>query len=120
MKTTICKQFRFEAAHQIPGHEGKCARPHGHSYLLEVFVEGSINTETGMVMDFEALSNIVKEKVIDGVDHQNLNALKPSLLPTTAEVLALAFFVKLCIFIPGLSRVRLWETSTCYAEVSVE
>ena len=61
----ITKIFRFESAHHLPGHHGKCARPHGHSYRLEVTIHGPIKhapeeSDYGMVMDFGDLSQIVK------------------------------------------------------------
>ena len=43
----ITKTFRFESAHHLPGHSGKCARPHGHSYRLEVAVRGPIRHAPG-------------------------------------------------------------------------
>ena len=41
MKTTITVSATFAAAHRLPEHEGKCARLHGHTYGLEVTVEGT-------------------------------------------------------------------------------
>lgn len=66
---TITKIFRFEFAHHLPGHHGKCARPHGHSYRLEVTIRGPIKealgeSDNGMVMDFGDLSQLVKNSVI--------------------------------------------------------
>lgn len=40
--TTIGKTFTFEAAHHLEHHRGKCRRPHGHSYKLEVMVTGAV------------------------------------------------------------------------------
>lgn len=87
----IGKTFRFEAAHQLPNHNGKCARPHGHSYQLTVYVRGPIksadgSSEEGMVMDFGDLGTIVREAVIDRLDHRDLNQIL--VLPTTAENIA--------------------------------
>src|SRR6266851_8419713 len=76
----VTKIFRFESAHHLPGHRGKCARPHGHSYRLEVTIRGPIKdapgeSDHGMVMDFGDLSQIVKNSVIEHLDHQDLNAV---------------------------------------------
>ena len=66
MKTTlsITKEFTFEAAHWLPDHQGSCNRPHGHSYILEIEVEGETRREgpaKGMVMDFGMLKKAVTE-----------------------------------------------------------
>src|SRR5258708_12824700 len=74
----LTKQFHFEAAHSLPGHRGKCARLHGHSYQLEVTLRGPIKqapgaSDDGMVMDFDDLSSLVRQAVLDRLDHQDLN-----------------------------------------------
>src|SRR5277367_1595693 len=72
----IRKQFAFEAAHVLPHHQGKCSRLHGHSYRLDVTVEGGLQSEgpaTGMVIDFDELARIVRTAVIDALDHRHLN-----------------------------------------------
>jgi 6-pyruvoyltetrahydropterin/6-carboxytetrahydropterin synthase len=79
MKTAlITKIFRFEKAHNLPGHQGKCAHLHGHSYRLEVTLRGPIKdvpeqSDHGMVMDFEGLSRIVRASIIERLDHSMLN-----------------------------------------------
>lgn len=67
------KSFRFEASHILPKHPGKCSRLHGHSWVLHVFVEGSVNKETGFVMDFADISKMVKP-LIERLDHRHLGA----------------------------------------------
>src|SRR5208282_4099063 len=54
---------------------GKCNNPngHGHNYLLEVTVAGAIDPATGMVFDLGALDGIVAERVLEKLDHKNLN-----------------------------------------------
>jgi len=121
---SITKIFRFEAAHHLPGHQGKCARPHGHSYRLEVTIHGPIKdapgeADHGMVMDFGDLSHIVKNSVIERLDHQDLNAVTG--LHTTAENLAHWIWDELTA--NGLSeallyRIRLWETESCFVEIT--
>jgi 6-pyruvoyltetrahydropterin/6-carboxytetrahydropterin synthase len=70
----VTKRFRFESAHHLPGYPGKCARPHGHGYRLEVTVAGPIRDD-GLVFDFYDLKRIVTERVIDRLDHRDLNEL---------------------------------------------
>ena len=120
----ITKIFRFESAHHLPGYHGKCARPHGHSYRLEVTIRGPIKDEPGesdhgMVMDFGALSQVVETSVIERLDHQDLNAVTG--LQTTAENLAHWIWSELLV--QGLSevllyRIRLWETEGCFVEIT--
>lgn len=67
----LSKEFRFEASHQIHGHFGKCARLHGHSWKLTVFVTGDVNPRTGVVLDYTYIKNDV-QPLIDDVDHHHL------------------------------------------------
>ena len=87
----ITKRFRFEAAHFLPFHGGKCKNLHGHSYVLEVTVAGEVKStdsgsaQSGMVMDFSVLKSIVDENVISVFDHSNLN--REDFYNPTAELL---------------------------------
>ena len=63
------KKFYFDAAHYTPGVEGKCQNIHGHTYRLDVEVEGEINKATGMVIDFLVLKKIVK-RIVEEYDHK--------------------------------------------------
>jgi len=114
---SITKQFEFEAAHFLPNHQGACCRLHGHSYKLEIEISGETNTDDlsasyGMIMDFGDLSKMVKENIIDVLDHHNLNTI---ISDPTAENLVLWIKEHLPIKAP-LSRIRLWETSKAYCE----
>ncbi len=78
MKITITVTATFAAAHRLPDHEGKCFRLHGHTYGLEVSVEGTpqeTGPAAGMVMDFADLRARVNELVVERLDHQLLNDL---------------------------------------------
>jgi 6-pyruvoyltetrahydropterin/6-carboxytetrahydropterin synthase len=120
----LTKIFHFEAAHDLPGHRGKCARLHGHSYKLEVTVRGPISevegeSNTGMVMDFEDVSRIVRGSIIERLDHRYLNEVV--LVRTTAE--NLAHWMWDALIEAGLSatllyRLRLWETESGYIEIT--
>lgn len=121
----VTKTFSFEAAHHLPGHRGKCARLHGHSYRLEVAVRGPIKevpdqSDSGMVIDFEDLSQIVRNAIIERLDHRDLNEVTG--LRTTAENLAHWMWDTLTT--AGLSeqllyRIRLWETQSSYVEITL-
>jgi 6-pyruvoyltetrahydropterin/6-carboxytetrahydropterin synthase len=127
----VSRRESFNAAHQLhdPGLSddenqrlfGKCANLHGHNYVLEVVVAGEIQPATGYVMDLKQLSDVISRRVIQDVDHRNLNTDVPWLqgrIPT-AENLALAFWERIRSELPdGLLRsVRLWETDKNWAEV---
>jgi 6-pyruvoyltetrahydropterin/6-carboxytetrahydropterin synthase len=81
----LTRRERFSAAHRMyrpewseeRNHEvfGKCSNPnwHGHNYVLFVTVKGEPSEENGFVMNMNILKQIIKERVIDKVDHKNLN-----------------------------------------------
>lgn len=70
----VTKEFEFDAAHFLPNYYGKCERMHGHTYKLQVTIEGKVG-QNGLVMDFVILKKMVKEKVLDRLDHYLLNDL---------------------------------------------
>jgi 6-pyruvoyltetrahydropterin/6-carboxytetrahydropterin synthase len=127
----VSRRESFNAAHQLrdPGLSdeenqrifGKCANLHGHNYVLEVVVAGQIDPATGYVFDLKQLSDVISQRVIQDVDHRNLNTDVSWLedrIPT-AENLAIAFWDRIRSELPeGLLRsVRLWETDKNWAEV---
>lgn len=127
---TIGKEYKFEAAHHLPNHRGKCAALHGHSYKVGVCLTGPTWANPGasddrMVMDFGDLDAIVKP-VIDALDHSDLNdpegyAQKQlELGRPTAEALAVALATVFAAMISlhGPVTVRVWETSKAWAEYS--
>lgn len=81
----LTRRERFNAAHKLWIEEwaqekneevfGKCANPnwHGHNYELFLTVKGDIDPQTGFVADLKDISQIMKEKIIDKLDHKNLN-----------------------------------------------
>jgi 6-pyruvoyltetrahydropterin/6-carboxytetrahydropterin synthase len=73
----------FDAAHSLPGYQGKCARLHGHTYQVEMVVEGDVG-ENGFVIDFYQLKNILAT-VLQDLDHNCLNDILPN---PTAETIA--------------------------------
>lgn len=85
----ITRRERFSAAHKLMREEwsdaknlevfGKCANPnwHGHNYELFVTVKGEVGAETGFVMDLKLLSDLIKDNVIQHLDHKNVNLDTP-------------------------------------------
>jgi 6-pyruvoyltetrahydropterin/6-carboxytetrahydropterin synthase len=69
----ITKEFTFEMGHALSDHDGKCRNIHGHSYSLSVTIKGKPNAlpgpQSGLVMDFAELKEIVNKAVIEPFDH---------------------------------------------------
>src|ERR1043165_1400923 len=88
MKVRLVHEFRFEAAHRLPkvpkGH--KCERLHGHSFKIELTVEGPVNPETGWFIDYNELWK-AWQPLFDRLDHNYLNEIE-GLENPTSEVLA--------------------------------
>jgi 6-pyruvoyltetrahydropterin/6-carboxytetrahydropterin synthase len=85
MMVYLTRRYRFSAGHRLHNDAfspeenrrvyGKCNNPngHGHNYLLEVTVAGVIDSATGMVVDVAALDAMVAKRVLEKLDHKNLN-----------------------------------------------
>ena len=116
----IGRMYKFESAHFLPNHEGKCKNMHGHQWKVEVVVKGypivdGDCAEYGMVMDYKRLDEIV-DPLIFMFDHKVINDLLPN---PTAENIALKLAVKIPDFLPNrvaLVKVRVWESENSYAE----
>ncbi len=68
----VTKEFTFDSAHFLTNYYGKCERVHGHTFKLQVTVEGKVQSN-GLVVDFVVLKRIVKKHVLDKLDHHLLN-----------------------------------------------
>lgn len=115
----ITKIFRFEAAHYLPNvpNNHKCGAMHGHSYTVEVSVEGKVAESSGWVMDFADISGRMKP-LVKKLDHQTLNSVS-GLGNPTAENLAIWFWDKLKEHgwldkdgFPGLCEIAVRETGS--------
>lgn len=102
----ITRREHFNAAHRLFNKDwsdeknlevfGKCSNPnwHGHNYELFVTVKGDPSSDTGFVMNLKILSQIIKNRILDKVDHKNLNLevdFMKGIQPTTENV-AIAFW----------------------------
>jgi len=106
---SVVRRYRFEAAHRLEWHRGKCRRLHGHSYVLEVEVSGPLD-DHGVVMDFAKVDEVVNAAVLcapDGLDHADLNE---RLTNPTAELVVVLVGERLDAAGLRWSRLRLWET----------
>lgn len=112
MRTRLERTFRFESAHFLPrvpeGH--KCARMHGHSYQVDVVIEGEIHPETGWVVDFAEIDEKVSP-LIRRLDHQVLNEID-GLSNPTSELLAVWLWQRIAPSLSGLVEVVVSETQT--------
>jgi 6-pyruvoyltetrahydropterin/6-carboxytetrahydropterin synthase len=102
----ITRRETFNAAHKLSREEwspeknlevfGKCSNQnwHGHNFQLFVTVKGIPNPETGFVINLKTLSKILKEKVIEEIDHKNLNLDVPFLkgIMASTENIAIAIW----------------------------
>ena len=134
MKTVqVIRRERFNAAHRFNPNWtdekneqvfGKCSNKnwHGHNYSLFVTVEGTVDPDTGYVIDLKILSDIIKDRIVDKMDHKNLNLevdfMKDTI--TTAENIAIKIYEELegDIHATGnkLQGVKLYETENNYVE----
>ncbi len=133
----VVKEFTFDAAHFLPGYDGKCGRIHGHRWILQIGVKGNINLQTGMVVDFSEIKRIVHSLIIDKLDHRFLNEIDdnaqlslfpdyknpsfPKDLPTAENMLMwIVDTLKPMFTMLNLSLVRLYESPTSYVEWRAE
>ena len=101
---------------------GKCNNPHGHghNYTLEVTVKGSVNPQTGFVMDLKDLKEVLNREVLDAMDHRYLNKEVPEFahqVPTTENV-AIAIWNRLekKLNVAKLHRVRVYEAPDLFVD----
>jgi len=109
MRVKVSRKAHFNAAHRLYNPNwsyekndevfGKCNNPkfHGHNYDLIVSVTGTIDPETGYVMDMKVLKDLIKNEVEEAFDHKNLNLDVPDFenLNPTAENIAVVIWKKL-------------------------
>ena len=131
-KVYLTRRETFAAAHRLfkaglSDEEnfkifGKCSNPnwHGHNYTLEVVVAGNVDPATGFVIDLKKLKEIIREHVINKVDHKNLNIDTDFMkgLNPTSENIVVAIWNQLKDKIPSgkLFSVKLYETENNYFE----
>lgn len=87
MRSTIGREFKFDAAHFLPEHKGQCRNLHGHTYTGIVELSGEVDEKTGMLVDFFELKKAI-EYILEEVDHKCLNDIYAQ---TTVEYLSHTF-----------------------------
>ncbi|MVW51465.1 6-carboxytetrahydropterin synthase QueD, partial [Escherichia coli] len=86
----IAKEFSFDMAHMLDGHDGKCQNLHGHTYKLQVEVTGNLHLDgakRGMVMDYSDLKAVVKQHILDPMDHAFIYDLQSEKETKVAQLL---------------------------------
>lgn len=130
----LTRRERFNAAHRLYRQEwsdeknlevfGQCSNPnwHGHNYNLYITVKGEIKPELGYVTDLKSLSRLIRETVIDKLDHKNINLevefMKGMVASTENMVKAIWNEMETRVKDLGveLHRVRLEETENNFVE----
>lgn len=111
-KMTVVKEITFEAAHHLRD-TGKCSNLHGHSYKLQVGIEGEV--KKGMIMNFSDLKEILN-KVHEEFDHDYTNRI---IEYPSAENMVVYIMNMVKKDLPSdvqVKFIRLWETATSYVE----
>ncbi|MDQ3192622.1 MAG: 6-carboxytetrahydropterin synthase [Bacteroidota bacterium] len=130
----ITRKEHFNAAHKLWRQEwspeqnmevfGKCSNPnwHGHNYNIFVTVKGDPNPETGFVVDLKKLSLLIRTKVIEDLDHKNINLDVPWMNGKMAstEILVIEIWARLQKDIEELGcklhAIKLYETENNFVE----
>ena len=131
-KISVFRKEHFNAAHRLHNPDwsaeknkeifGLCnnANYHGHNYELIIQITGTINPETGYVIDMKDLSVLAQEEVVKKFDHKNLNLDVPEFenLNPSAENIAVVIYHKLRVKIAAELdlKIRLYETERNFVE----
>jgi 6-pyruvoyltetrahydropterin/6-carboxytetrahydropterin synthase len=115
----VYKSVEFDAAHKLPNYPGKCSNLHGHRWTIELGVEGKVNRQTGMVIDFKEIKAFLTD-IYERFDHKYLNDFFDN---PTAECIAVYVAEKALDWSEGrLVKpviVRVWEGPGSYVEIEV-
>lgn len=131
-QVTITRRLHFSAAHRVHNPAlsdadnqrlfGKCNNPnwHGHNYILDVSVRGTLDEKTGYVVDLSRIKEIAQQHVVEKVDHRNLNLevdfLKGTIPTTENFVVAIWRVLEPALKPAQLAKLVLWETVNNYVE----
>ena len=112
MRVSLRKSFGFESAHWLPTFpdDHKCHRLHGHSFRVDVVVEGEVPEEDGYLVDFAVIKAAIKP-IEEQLDHRCLNDIE-GLENPTSEMLARWIWDRLAVSLPILSEIHVHETCT--------
>jgi len=111
----ITQAFTFESAHRLPhvAPTHRCFNLHGHSYRVELQLEGAVDPHTGFVIDFFDIEQVF-HPLLKQLDHHCLNDIA-GLENPTAENIAVWIWNRIRPDLPLLARVTVFETPLCWA-----
>ncbi len=112
----ITQAFSFEAAHRLPNVPAthRCHRLHGHSYRVELRLEGPVDPESGFVVDFFDVERAFAP-LLARLDHHCLNEIE-GLSNPTAENISVWIWNRVKPALPHIAAVVVYETPNCWAE----
>jgi 6-pyruvoyltetrahydropterin/6-carboxytetrahydropterin synthase len=116
----ITQAFTFEAAHRLPNvpETHRCHRMHGHSYRVELRLEGPVDPHSGFVIDFFDVEAAFGP-LLQQLDHHCLNDIE-GLENPTAENIAVWIWDRVRPVLPQINSVKVFETPDCWAEYEGE
>ena len=143
---TITRKLEFDAGHRIPDHNSQCRNLHGHRYTLEITLTGQVvehdgYADNGMIMDFSDVKALAKENLVDLWDHAflvyekdvkvkefleslpNHKTVVLNRVPTVENLAKIAFDILKTVYQDrystglSLSKIKLFETPNCWAEI---
>lgn len=128
----VCRRVTFNSAHRLYRKDwsdeqnnnifGKCNNPnfHGHNYVLEIWIDGNIDPETGYVIDLKIVKDLAKSEIESRFDHRNLNLDCPEfkdLIPTAENIAVVCWnLLRAKLDLKHTLSVRLWETENNLVE----
>jgi 6-pyruvoyltetrahydropterin/6-carboxytetrahydropterin synthase len=144
---TITRKLEFDAGHRIPDHNSQCRNLHGHRYTLEITLTGQVvehdgQADNGMIMDFSDVKNLARESLVDLWDHAflvyekdakvrefleslpNHKTVVLNRVPTVENLAKIAFEILQPVYQDrystglSLSKIKLFETPNCWAEIN--
>ena len=134
----LTRRERFSAAHRMCRTDwsdeknaevyGKCSNPnwHGHNYTLYVTVRGEVNPETGCLIDLKTLGTLIRELIIEKIDHRNINLEVDFMqgMVASSENMAAAIWRELETPVAALGatlhRIRLEESENNMVELEMD
>ncbi len=122
----VCRRVSFNSAHRLYRKDwsdeknnsvfGKCNNPnfHGHNYVMEVWIDGDVDHETGYVIDLKILKKIINEEIVERFDHRNLNldcTQFENLIPTAENIIMVSWkLLRAKLDEKFKLKLKLWET----------
>ena len=116
---TLSKTFKFEAAHHLPNHDGKCRRLHGHSWVGKLIIGGAKLHTSGpkedMLMDYKDMGAAIGPLVENYLDHYDLN-VTTGLRNPTSEAIARWIYERIHASHPAMPIICVVINETCTSE----